>query len=292
MGTDQYALYRVDLNTAGKDLWKKPYDQLKRENRQIRIDFYRQIHISNISAGEAIMDIWERTVDIKDVSDVIVVNRNGEVSCFYVDENMLRRISGFIRINSSGALVTLDTKDYRIEGMDGNWMAVDEIIIDGRQFFLMEHQEYHRQTAMVILDVYGKKIIEEFRDGEERKAREILREYVRNSQIREIGSDKREDNQKDKRRMAERLELWQKAYENGHYERSWESGMEVNYDAVDGCVNLQKENPGKALVDDEKRPKKRESVVKKLREKQIAIAKRTGRPIPKYLEQQMVREKV
>ena len=65
-----------------------------------------------------------------------------------------------------------------------------------------------------------------------------------------------------------------------------------NYDAVDGCVNLQKENPGKALVDDEKRPKKRESVVKKLREKQIAIAKRTGRPIPKYLEQQMVREKV
>ena len=33
------------------------------------------------------MDIWERTADIRDVSDVIVVNRNGEVSCFYVDEN-------------------------------------------------------------------------------------------------------------------------------------------------------------------------------------------------------------
>ena len=29
MRTDQYALYRVDLNTAGKDLWKKTYDQLK-----------------------------------------------------------------------------------------------------------------------------------------------------------------------------------------------------------------------------------------------------------------------
>ena len=132
----------------------------------------------------------------------------------------------------------------------------------------MEHQEYHRQTAMVILDVYGKKIIEEFRDGEERKVREILREYVRNRQIREIGLDKWEDNQKDKRRMA------------------------LTYDAVDGCVNLQKENPGKALVDAEKHPKKRVSVVKKLREKQIVIAKRTGRLIPKYLEQQMVREKI
>ena len=29
MRTNQYALYRVDLNTAGKDLWKKPYDQVK-----------------------------------------------------------------------------------------------------------------------------------------------------------------------------------------------------------------------------------------------------------------------
>lgn len=61
----------------------------------------------------------------------------------------------------------LDTKDYRIDGMDGNWTAVDEIIIDDRQFFLMEHQEYHRQTAMVILDAYGKKVIEEFRGVEE-----------------------------------------------------------------------------------------------------------------------------
>ena len=49
MRTDQYALYRVDLNTAGKDLWKKTYDQLKSENRQIRIDFYRQIHIFKYS---------------------------------------------------------------------------------------------------------------------------------------------------------------------------------------------------------------------------------------------------
>ena len=39
------------------------------------------------------MDIWERTADIRDVSDVIVVNRDGEVSCFYVDENTPRRIS-------------------------------------------------------------------------------------------------------------------------------------------------------------------------------------------------------
>ena len=287
MRTDLYALYRVDLNTAGKDLWKKPYDQVKSENRQIWIGLYRRIHISNISAGEAIMDIWERTADIREVSDVIVMNRNGEVSCFYVDENMPRRISGFIRINSSGALVTLDTKDYRIDGVEGNWMAADEIIIDGRQFFLMEHQDYHRQTARVILDCYGKKIMEECGNGFDQGVKEILHGYVQKDLIKKADHNKKQNRQ----RRLNRLELWQKAYENGHYERSWESGMEVNYDAIDGCVNHQKDHPGKALPDPEKKPKKRMSVIKRLREKQIAIAKRTGRPVPKYLEQQMVREK-
>ena len=207
MRTDQYALYRVDFNTAGKDLWKKPYDQLKSENRQIRIDFYRQIHISNLSAREAIMDIWERTADIRDVSDVIVVNRDGEVSCFYVDENTPRRISGFIRINSSGALVTLDTKDYRIDGMEGNWMAADEIIIDGRQFFLMEHQDYHRQTTRVILDCYGKKIMEECGNGFDQQTKEILHGYMRNNQIKEADAVEKQN----KPDGVKRLELWQKA---------------------------------------------------------------------------------
>lgn len=287
MRTDQYAIYRVDLNTAGKELWRKPYDQAVSENRQIWIGLYRQIHIAHSLADETIMDIWENIANIREVSDVIVLNRNGEISCYYADEDLPRRIAGFIRINTAGALITLDTKDYRIDGKDGNWMAADEIIIDGKQFFLMEHQEYGRQIPTVILDCYGKKIMEACEKGFDQKAKEVLHGYVQKNQIKETDHNKKQNRQG----LMNRLELWQKAYENGHYERSWESGMEVNYDAIDGCVNLQKDYPGKALPDVEKKPKKRVSVVKKLREKQIAIAKRTGRPVPKYLEQQMVREK-
>lgn len=287
MRIDQYALYRVDPNKAGKELWRKPYEQAQKEKRQIWIGFYRQIRIAPIDGEEAIMDIWEKTADIREVSDVIVLNRNGETSCFYADEDLPRRIAGFIRINTAGALVTLDTKDYQIDGMVGNWMAADEIIIDGRQFFLMEHQGYHRNIPSVILDCYGKKIMEACEKGFNQKIKEMLRGYVQKDQIKEADHNKMQNRQG----LMNSLELWQKAYENGHYERSWESGMEVNYDAIDGCVNLQKDHPGKALPDVEKKLKKRVSVVKKLREKQIGIAKRNGRPIPKYLEEQMVREK-
>ena len=70
--------------------------------------------------------------------------------------------------------------------------------------------------------------------------------------------------------------------------------LEVNYDGIDGCVNHQKDHSGKALPEKKEKgahPKKRTSVIRKLREKQIAIARRSGKPIPKFLEQQIERAK-
>ena len=85
-----------------------------------------------------------------------------------------------------------------------------------------------------------------------------------------------------------KLELYQRYFQNGMYERSHESGTEANYDMVDGQVNNQKKAVEKAQKSLSNRPKKRTSVIRKLHEKQIAIAKRSGKPVPRYLEQQMV----
>lgn len=80
-------------------------------------------------------------------------------------------------------------------------------------------------------------------------------------------------------------------FQNGMYERSHESGTEANYDMVDGLVNNQKKAVEKIQNPAAKRPKKRASVIKKLHEKQIAIAKRSGKPVPRYLEQQIAQER-
>ena len=88
-----------------------------------------------------------------------------------------------------------------------------------------------------------------------------------------------------------KMEHYQKFFQNGMYERSHESGTEANYDMVDGQVNNQKKAVEKAQKPTSNRPKKRTSVIRKLHEKQIAIAKRSGKPVPRYLEQQMVQER-
>ena len=70
---------------------------------------------------------------------------------------------------------------------------------------------------------------------------------------------------------------------------------------VDGLVNNQRKNPEKVSDTHMNKkhsknqrdhvPKKRRSVIKRLREKQIAIAVKSGKPIPKYLDQEMERRK-
>lgn len=52
--------------------------------------------------------------------------------------------------------------------------TTDDIIIDGKQFYLMEHQEYHRQVAYIILDSYGKMIMEECKNGFDEKTKQKL----------------------------------------------------------------------------------------------------------------------
>lgn len=286
MKDNQFAVYRVNCNSEGGELWHLSYQEAVSRNLPIRIEYYRQMDIRPLLPGETAIALWKRMEESCEVSDVLVLNQNGEVYCYYVNEDYLQLLSGFIRLNPSGTLVTLDTENYRISGKPGNWMATDDIIIDGKQFYLMEHQEYHRQVAYIILDSYGKMIMEECQNGFDEKTRQQLHEVVNGTE--------------QAKKSSVRLEHYQKFFENGTYERCWESGTEGNYNMVDGQVNNLKKSEAKRVEKKSaSRPKqlskkelnKRESVIKKLREKQIAIAVKSGKPVPRYLEQEMERRR-
>ena len=47
--------------------------------------------------------LFEKEEKQCEVSGVLVLNKNGEISCYYVDENYPQYLSGFICINISGA---------------------------------------------------------------------------------------------------------------------------------------------------------------------------------------------
>lgn len=75
--------------------------------------------------------------------------------------------------------------------------------------------------------------------------------------------------------------LYQKYFQNGEYVRAAESGTEANYSMIDGVVNNLEPNDKETSQEQEKPQQRdpnapRESVIKKLRTKQLQIAKDSG----------------
>lgn len=309
MHINQFAIYRADKNTLqGRKLWHHTMEYIREKKLSIRIEYYKQETIAGLVAkDETVPKIRERFQNQIEVSDVLVINRDGEVSCYFMDKEHVVALSGFIRINPSGAVIRSDTVDYKIAERDGNWMTTDDIIIDGKQYYLLEHQEFRHDAPAVIMDAYGKMVMEECVNGFDEAAKQRIRDAMKPP---EVVTQTPQWNPGKMAPFIRRMENWQKSYENGEYLRSAESGTEANYDMIDGRVNnsvkpkdkaLDRANeslvkadtePVKPVVDKmDNKPKRKGSVIKKLREKQVAIAVRDGKPVPKYLQQAISQER-
>ena len=120
---------------------------------------------------------------------MLVLNHDGVISCYYVEKECFTVVVGFIRTGSSDALVSLDTTDFHIEGKEGNWLAYDSVIVDGKEFFLMEHTAYGASATNVVLDESGKLIVDYVRNGFDEAVLKQIKEYLRSAEIkpRKIG---------------------------------------------------------------------------------------------------------
>ncbi len=180
------------------------------------------------------------------------------MTSYYVEKNGFTVLAGFIRNGSSGALVSFDTTDFHIEGKEGSWLAFDSIIIDGKEFFLMEHEKYGKEVAWAVVDEDGKLIVDDVYHSFDQTVLQQIQDYLNPPQTI----------MEPVKQATPSLENWQKYMENGEYLRSSEIDKEQNYNMIDGRRNNMSPKGRKGRV----------SVLKRLRQKQAEIAKRSGKP--------------
>ena len=235
----------------------------------------------------------------KHVSDVIVITKEDVTSAYYVDIKGLILIPGFFRMNSSTAMITMETKGYVFDDRKGSWMATDETIIDGKQFFLMESETYGWSAAYAVVDDQGRKVAEDTYNGFDDRTIQQIRNYL-NAPQAAVEHTRMPDGKI-------KLEIYQQYFENGEYLRSVESGTEQNYNMIDGVANNKTIKPGERKQPDKAptelkatdkntvsakkpvKPKKRISVLKRLKEKQDEVAARYGRKAPEQEKDDMER---
>ena len=285
MDVNQFALYQLKNIPENRQIRFRPYNTLQEKGIQVRYGNYEQVYLARMQpedGPEKIRRRFNRKLPRTfhghsiSVSDVLVLNKDGVVISYYVEKEGFTVIAVFIRKGSSGTLVSIDTEDFHIEGKKGSWLAFDSIIVDGREFFLMENKDYGKDAAWTVVDADGKLVVDGVHNGFDQSVLQQIKKYLYPPQAisepekQEILSGHTlpsEANMSSGSHTEKRsLENWQKYMENGEYLRSIEGGEEQNYSFIDGNKNNCKKKKGRV------------SVLAKLRQKQAEIARRSGKP--------------
>ena len=310
MSPNQYAVFQLKPDESTRAMRNKSYKYVLENNITVVSDNYLQVYITpmfQVVTPDEIRKQLELKIPTKfkghalNVSDVIAITKEGITSAYYVDIKGMILIPGFFRVNPSTAMITMQTKGYVFDDRKGSWMASEEAIIDGKQFFLMESETYGWGAAYAVVDDQGRKVADDTYNGFDDRTIQQIRIYL--NAPKAVVEHTRTPDGKIK------LEIYQQYFENGEYLRSAESGTEQNYNMIDGVSNnkgakpkidhqpeiapVEEKSTERKTVSwsDPDDPKMRKSVLKRLRERQKEVAARYGRKAPEQEKEEAERNR-
>ena len=263
MSTSQFAVYQLKKKPELRNLLFRTYEELAKDQIPVQMENYEQVYLGTMKPGETPEQI-KKELEKKQphnykghavsTSDVLILNDNGVTTTYYVNKDTFIEIPDFMKVTSSesGGLIK-DTVGYEIEGKDGTWEVVDYLLVEGKNYFLMEHEQYGTNVAYVVLNQNGKVIVDSVYNGFDDMVKQQIRDYLHPPVQAQTGNSK------------PKLDNWQKYMENGEYLRSAEITEEANYNMIDGLKNN--------AAPKDKKYRQKESVLAKLNEKKEEIAR-------------------
>ena len=193
---DRYAVYQIIGATKGKDYQFMGLDFVDSHDMKVDAADYGYVYGGRLSGEETLDGLYEKfNVSHPEgyeghslsVSDVVVLQREGETKAYYVDSFGFQELPDFVqeRLHEAKmdrkrwfAPVTLDSDAVEIEQHEGLWHAVDKREIQDEIFYLMKHNEYGDSAAAVIVDSEGNLAAQELENGFDRGAMEAIKEYL------------------------------------------------------------------------------------------------------------------
>ena len=282
MSTSQFAVYQLKKKPELRNLLFRTYEELAQDQIPVQVANYEQVYLGTMKPGETPEQI-KKDLEQKQphnykghavsTSDVLILNDNGVTTTYYVNKDTFIEIPDFMKVTSSesGGLIK-DTVGYEIEGKDGTWEVVDYLLVEGKNYFLMEHEQYGTNVAYVVLNQNGKVIVDSVYNGFDDMVKQQIRDYLHPPVQAQTGNSK------------PKLDNWQKYMENGEYLRSAEITEEANYNMIDGLKN--------DAAPKEKKNRPKESILAKLNEKKEEVARRSGqKAMQQVMGQDMERTK-
>ena len=196
---DRYGVYQLKMDSpVTEELLHQSMEILQRQGNLVERENYHLVFTDHLYPADTLESIYarfnqDRQADFDgpslSVSDVIVMNRDGVLSAYYVDSLGFQELKDFLPQLSSDnrtkaneiiypmeGPITMDTKGIEVEGHEGTWHPVEMQELNGRQFFLLEHETYGDSVAKVIVDDDGTLFAEDLWNGFDEGARAAIAE--------------------------------------------------------------------------------------------------------------------
>lgn len=196
-GTDnRYAIYQIAGNTKGRAYAFMGMDFVTSHGMSVEGADYAYIYGGMLSENDTLDSLYQTfnvnhpgnyTGHSLSVSDVVVIQKDGEAKAYYVDSFGFEELPDFVqqRIQEAemnrkreDSMITLDTTDVEIEQHEGLWHTVDKMEIENEIFYLMRHNEYGDSVAAVILNADGELVAQDLENGFDQGAMEAIREFL------------------------------------------------------------------------------------------------------------------
>ena len=170
MSASQFAVYQLKKKPELRNLLFRTYEELAKDQIPVQMENYEQVYLGTMKLGETPEQI-KKELEKKQphnykghavsTSDVLILNDEGVMTTYYVNKDTFIEISDFMKvISSESGGLTKDTVGYEIEGKDGTWEVIDYLLIEGKNYFLMEHEQYGKDVAYVVLDQNGNVLVD------------------------------------------------------------------------------------------------------------------------------------
>ena len=171
MNGNQFAVYQLKASRENREIRFLAYRELEKKGIEVRCENYDQAYLGMMQPGDTPAGIrlrLERKLprNFKGHSigtgDVIVMNQAGKVTSWYVEKEGFTEIRGFFSSGPSGGGISIETKH-----------------LDGREFFLLEHETYGAAAANIVVDEHGKLVVDQVFHGFDEAVKRQIRESVR-----------------------------------------------------------------------------------------------------------------
>lgn len=193
---DRYGIYQLRMDSpAVEEMLNQSMNSLQRRGYSVERDNYHLVYTDHLYPADTLESIYarfnqERQPDFDgpslSISDVIVLNRNGVQSAYYVDSLGFQKLDDFLpqlavpesskEKELMNGPVTMNSKGIEVDGHEGTWHPVEMQELNGKQFFLLKHETYGDSVAKVIVDDDGILFAEDLWNGFDKGAKKAIAE--------------------------------------------------------------------------------------------------------------------